>query len=107
MAPVPSNTRISVADLVQVPVFCCLLLSTCRVEAVKSLYKCGLQNPQEDRWIPVFGAHVRAEQLLTDTAQQQAVEVLPVQQPVHILEEESFTEPAEFSSSVVLGVRTR
>lgn len=83
------------------------LLSTCRVEAVKSVGQCGLQDPQENRCILGLGARLQAEQLLADSSQQQAVEVLPVQQQIHVLQEESFTEPAELRSSVSLQMKNR
>lgn len=39
---------------------------------------------------------------MSHSTEQQAVEVLPVQELIHELQEESFTKPEEFSSSVVL-----
>lgn len=76
------------------------LLSTCRVEAVESLDQRVLQDPQENRCILVLGFQLQA-----DSSQQQAVEVLPVQQQIHVLQEESFTEPAELRSSVTLQIK--
>lgn len=76
------------------------LLSTCRVEAVESLDQRVLQDPQENRCILVLGFQLQA-----DSSQQQAVEVLPVQQQIHVLQEESFTEPAELRSSMTLQIK--
>lgn len=97
------------------PVF---LPSTGSVKVVKSLDKCSLQVPQETQRVPVLlagasrpgpGAHTRAEQLPTDTPtqQQQAVEVLSVQEPVQILQEESLTKPAELSCSMLLHINMK
>lgn len=83
------------------------------MEAVQSLDQCRLQVSQEDRWLQVLvpvlivsqpvPAARQAERLLTDASrQQQAVEVLPVQELVHVLQEESLTEPAEFRGCVLL-----
>lgn len=83
------------------------LLSTGRVEAVESVGQRGLQDPQENRCILVLGVRLQAEQLLADSSQQQAVEVLPVQQQIHVLQEEPFTEPAELRSSVSLQMKNR
>lgn len=83
------------------------LLSTGRVEAVESVGQRGLQDPQENRCILVLGVRLQAEQLLADSSQQQAVEVVSVQQQIHVLQEEPFTEPAELRSSVSLQMKNR
>lgn len=61
------------------------------MESQKSADQRRLQVPEEGR------------RLLTDSAQQQqAVEVVPLQEPVHVLKEEPLTKPAELSCSAVL-----
>lgn len=67
---------------------------------MKSAAQDPLQTPQEVRRLlvrsqPGPGVCLWAEQLQSHPAQEQAVEVLPVQELLHVLQEESFTEPAE------------
>lgn len=74
------------------------------MQAQQSLDQCCLQVSQEAWKVPavVPVPHAGAERLPVDSSQQQAVEVLPVQEQLHVLEEEALTEPAELGCSVQL-----
>lgn len=55
----------------------------------------GPQNPEENWRTLLRGA-------LTDSSQQEALEVILLQEALQVLQEEPFAEPAEFSGSVEL-----
>nr|XP_010792675.1 PREDICTED: protein phosphatase 1 regulatory subunit 3C-B-like [Notothenia coriiceps] len=66
-----------------------------RVQVVQSVDQQGLQDPQE-------GGGILGAGVLPGDSQQQAVEVVPLQENLHVLQEEPFTEPAESRTSVQL-----
>lgn len=65
------------------------------MEIAQSLAHRGPQNPEENRRTLLPGA-------LTVSSQQEALEVVLLQEALQVLQEEPFAEPAEFSGSVEL-----